>query len=374
MQPIYLHHFERIPARFSIVQANAARNLVELRLALQERAAAAGRARATHERGALERRLARFGAGGAAIDLRGTEIEDYVLDLPAERDRLSLFGGDEPPDLGRRMEFYRGCVEDKLARFYPDGAALPDHLIHVTCTGYVAPSAAQVVAARSRRTDVTHAYHMGCYAALPAIRIGRGFACATVGAAVDIVHTEVCSLHFDPRAVDAEQLVVQSLFADGHIKYSLGRAPRAPALEVCALREAVLPGSRDRMTWTVGPQQFDMTLARDVPAVIAPHLRAFVDGLLDAGASSGAPPIFAVHPGGPRIIDGVERALALDPAQTRESRAILRRHGNMSSATLPHIWQEILADPARADGDRVVSLAFGPGLTLGGGVFRVCRP
>jgi predicted naringenin-chalcone synthase len=36
-------------------------------------------------------------------------------------------------------------------------------------------------------------------------------------ARVDIVHTELCSLHLQPLRHEAEQLVIQSLFADGCI-------------------------------------------------------------------------------------------------------------------------------------------------------------
>lgn len=336
-----------------------------------ERAAARGLPAPAIERQALARRIERFGAANAAIATRRTEIEDYVLDLPAERDRLVLFGGVEPPDIAARMAHYKQSAEARMGQFYPPGAALPDHLIHVTCTGYIAPSAAQVVAARGR-TQVTHAYHMGCYAALPAIRSARGLARA--GSHVDIVHTELCSLHFDPLALGAEQLVIQSLFADGFIKYSLGQRPPSMGLAVCALHERLLPHSRELMTWAVGPRQFDMTLSPAVPAAITPHLREFVHDLRrQADLPDDAPLVYAVHPGGPRIIDGVEQALALDATQTVESRAILRSHGNMSSATLPHIWRQILHNPARRDGDIVISLAFGPGLTLSGGVFRVCR-
>ena len=80
--------------------------------------------------------------------------------------------------------------------------------------------------------------------------------------------------------------------------------------------------------------------------------------------------LFAIHPGGPRIIDEIAGHLGLHPAQVQASNAILRNHGNMSSATLPHVWQAILEDPAAAPGTLVVALAFGPGLTISGALLR----
>ena len=42
----------------------------------------------------------------------------------------------------------------------------------------------------------------------------------------------------------------------------------------------------------------------------------------------------------------------------------------MSSATLPHVWKEILDSDYEGP---VISLAFGPGLTIFGGLFEASR-
>ena len=71
----------------------------------------------------------------------------------------------------------------------------------------------------------------------------------------------------------------------------------------------------------------------------------------------------------PKIIDTVAQALELQSDQTTACRKVLFERGNMSSATLPHIWEEIFKNPP-ASGTPVVSLAFGPGLTVFGGLFE----
>jgi predicted naringenin-chalcone synthase len=60
----------------------------------------------------------------------------------------------------------------------------------------------------------------------------------------------------------------------------------------------------------------------------------------------------------------MQAALELTDHQVAASRDILFRFGNMSSATLPHIWMSLLGDDAVRPGTHVVSLAFGPGLTV----------
>jgi predicted naringenin-chalcone synthase len=115
----------------------------------------------------------------------------------------------------------------------------------------------------------------------------------------------------------------------------------------------------------------EMTLARDLPQRIASAVRRFVlelhaEHALELPANERT--VFAVHPGGPRVIDAVQSALELSDSQVAASRDVLSKHGNMSSATLPHVWSDLLASPDIEPGTVVVSLAFGPGITIVGSV------
>ena len=266
---------------------------------------------------------------------------------------------------------YAEDVERYFASTYAEEPVAPDDLVHVTCTGYASPSAAQKLVARRGwlTTRVTHAYHMGCYAALPALRIARGFV-ATGSQRVDIAHTELCSLHLDPSDHSLEQLVVQSLFADGMIRYCGVRDQGTRGLAVLALHERVLPDSADSMTWTISDARMKMSLSRDVPDRVASALRGFVLELLDGKLEKLKNAIVAVHPGGPKIIDSVRNVLELDEAQVAASRAVLADYGNMSSATLPHIWMRLLEDPRVPAGTLIPTFAFGPGLTITGALLE----
>src|SRR5258706_2709664 len=242
-----------------------------------------------------------------------------------------------------RTRLFADVVDAYFADEYAGDDVGPDDLVHVTCTGYASPSGAQkLVAARGwgNATRVTHAYHMGCYAAVPALRIGAGYL-ATGSEHVDVVHTELCSLHFHPDDHSLEQLVVQSLFGDGLIRYRLAHDTRAHGLRVVALHERVLPDSAQSMTWIVADAGMQMTLARDVPDRVSAAVRGFVLELFERGCRHVAElkhAMCAVHPGGPKIIDSVQEMLERDDAQVATSRAVLFEHGNMSSATLPPVW------------------------------------
>lgn len=334
----------------------------------------------------IDTRIARFGCGEEKIRTRGHELSDCTHTRWQDMEIYTLDRRAQGEGALTRTSLFAKHTERALQRLYAEPASPPTDLVHVSCTGYAAPSAAQRLVATKGWGDVTrvfHAYHMGCYAAFPAIRAAAGFLFAsnsTSGAGPrrsDIVHTEMCSMHFNPLVHTPEQLVIETLFADGFIAYSVIESAewdrRAPALVVLTQAERLLPDSSESMSWLCADTGMAMRLARDVPARIAAALPSFVRdltrsaGLTDQEARGA---LFAVHPGGPRIVDRVEQVLELGPEQLAESRHVLRERGNMSSATLPHIWQNILNSDGVESGRAIVSLAFGPGLTVCGAVMR----
>jgi predicted naringenin-chalcone synthase len=124
------------------------------------------------------------------------------------------------------------------------------------------------------------------------------------------------------------------------------------------------------MAWVASDHGMYMTLAREVPTRIAAAARDFVAALFaEAGLSFArdrARTTFAIHPGGPKVIDVMRDGLELTEAQVAVSREVLLRYGNMSSATMPHIWMKLIEAPDVPVGTPVASLAFGPGLTISG--------
>jgi len=309
--------------------------------------------------------LLRIGAGPGKIATRGFQHPDFQH---MSWDESELFTDADNPCFGKRTRYYADEVEKIFERFYPKDTPLPDDLIHVSCTGYVSPSGAQKLVSNRKRghaTTVTHAYHMGCYASIPALRMAKGFA-ASGKQQIDIVHTEICSLHVNPYVHTPEQLVVQTLFADGFIKYTLRSHASGPCLEVIDLKEVLLEGTLDAMSWEPESWGLKLGLKKEVPRLIARQLEALVRAFTDQQS----PGLFAIHPGGPKIIDQVAETLKLQPWQVAHSRSVLCSYGNMSSASLPHIWEKILYDDRVPKETSIVSLAFGPGLTVAIGILK----
>jgi len=123
------------------------------------------------------------------------------------------------------------------------------------------------------------------------------------------------------------------------------------------------------MTWTIGDQGFEMVLSSYVPDILAAHLEQAVTPLLQgAGVVREAIHHWAVHPGGRAILDKAQQGLGLSAEQLAPSREVLRRYGNMSSATILFVLREIVQQ-AQA-GEQICAMAFGPGLTVESGLFE----
>lgn len=300
--------------------------------------------------------------------IQGRYIECDEID--EEWGRHEIYSICKAAGIEKRNLYYGEKVKRIFEELYHSHT--PEQIIHVTCTGYLSPSPAQkFFNDKIKAPGITHAYHMGCYASLPAVRAARGLQMSE-RTSIDIVHTELCSLHLNHTKHTPEQLVVQSLFSDGHIKYTVGEA--SSGLKILGIHEKLIPESSADMTWI--PSQFgmSMTLSREVPLKIRDHLPTFMEELANKSGVSKEEllkdAIFAVHPGGPLIIEAIQKKLELNSEQVKFSHEILRTRGNMSSATLPHVWKAIWESKPSQD-KKVVSLAFGPGLTIFGSVFEV---
>jgi predicted naringenin-chalcone synthase len=329
----------------------------------------------------IREKLAHLGLGKERIQNRGVLIRDL---MEVEWSKMEIYSVTENPyghGFAKRSQFFDREVSKIFERFYPEEKTIPAHLIHVTCTGYVAPSPAQKLVSLRKAgtlTAVTHAYHMGCYGSIPAIRIGTGYTSLPSpfnASHIDIVHTEVCSLHMHPLRHRSEQLLVESLFGDGFIKYTLSsKKEDKPHLTLLALHEETIPDSTHSMSWRCEDHGLGMTLSKDVPVLIARsidgylHRLCFLAGLESSEVIKQA--FFAIHPGGPKVLQQIKDLLGLETFQLEHSEYILKHFGNMSSATLPHIWERMLCSQEVPSGALIVSLAFGPGLSVVGGLFK----
>ena len=250
-----------------------------------------------------------------------------------------------------------------LERAGPDAAAGVGDLLAVSCTGYSGPGLDVHLAddlGLGDRIQRLAVGHMGCYAALPALRTAAALSAAS-GRRALVACVELCSLHMQP-ARSREEAVYQALFGDGAAAALVG--PGGGPL-IAGSATATVPGSTERMGWLVGDDGFRMGLSPRVPALVERGVGRLVEDLLGPhGLVAADVACWAVHPGGPEIIDRVQRRLGLSDAQVARSREVLADGGNRSSATVLFILEQLLHHGEVEPGQWVVALAFGTGLTL----------
>jgi len=305
-------------------------------------------------------------------------------------DRLDVSGPDLGPDanlLGpttqARMEHYEAAIRplaleaSRLALASSEVAASKiTHLVTVSCTGFTAPGFDLALIEGLRLPPGvarTHVGFMGCHGALNGLRVARAFAASEPSARVLLCAAELCSLHFR-YGFGADLAVSNALFGDGSaalVGYREGSngalGDRDHPWRLVANGSTLMPGTGDAMSWRIGDNGFAMTLSPQVAGHISENLRAWLVAWLgrhdltlkDVGS-------WAVHPGGPRILDAVERALDLDPQALADSRAVLSECGNMSSPTVLFILDRLRRRSAPLP---CVSLGFGPGLVIEAALF-----
>jgi len=276
------------------------------------------------------------------------------------------------PDTAERMARYHGEAARlalracsgalEKARWEPGSVT---HLVTVSCTGFQSPGLDSHLAealglpATVERLNIGF---MGCHGALNGLRAARGF--AALGGRVLLCAVEICSVHFQ-YGWDLEQVTANALFADGAAAAACEpSSPEDPSPRLTATGANLFPGTAEEMGWRIGNHGFRMNLSPRVPRLIEENLRPWMEEwLAGEGLTVGEIGSWAIHPGGPRILDATARALGLSGEAMEPSWAVFRRHGNMSSPTVLFILEELRARQAALPR---VALAFGPGLAAEG--------
>jgi predicted naringenin-chalcone synthase len=235
-----------------------------------------------------------------------------------------------------------------------------------SCTGYATPGLDILLARDLGMAPTTQRLfigHMGCYAALPGLSAATDYVTARGKPAV-LLCLELTSLHLQPPSPDSQQIVAHALFSDAAAAVVL-RPDSSSGPIVQEITAVTDTATADHMTWDVTDLGFRMGLSPKVPGVLSLYVADLVHNLLDRHDRTLADVAgWAVHPGGPKILDVVRDELDLPESALGPSRHTLAEHGNCSSPTVLLIL-DLLLRPAPKPGP-VVMLAFGPGLTLYG--------
>jgi alpha-pyrone synthase len=278
------------------------------------------------------------------------------------------------PTVQQRMVAYRqhavGLAKEALQTCLKNRNVHPEeitHLITVSCTGMYAPGPdIELIGTLGLKSTVHRiaVNFMGCYGAFNGLKAATALVKANPAAKVLLVCVELCTLHFQKKN-EEDHLLANALFSDGAAAVLLeGQIPQGKGIEVTDFACDVLPEGQDDMAWHIHDFGFEMKLTSRVPEVLRTGLPAILARLTQAqGITPDDVSLYAIHPGGRRILEVAEQALGLTHEDNAAAYSVLSEYGNMSSATVLFVIEKLWELNRQSAGAWIFASAFGPGLT-----------
>ncbi|XP_068645816.1 chalcone synthase 2 [Aristolochia californica] len=254
------------------------------------------------------------------------------------------------------------------------------HLVFCTTSGVDMPGADyQLTKLLGLRPSVKRLmmYQQGCFAGGTVLRLAKDLAENNVGARVLVVCSEITAVTFrGPSDTHLDSLVGQALFGDGAAAMIIGADPdlstERPLFQLVSAAQTILPDSDGAIDGHLREVGLTFHLLKDVPGIISKNIEKSLKEAFEALGIKDWNSIFWIaHPGGPAILDQVEAKLGLKEEKLRATKQVLSEYGNMSSACVLFILDEMRKRSSEegksTTGEGLewgVLFGFGPGLTV----------
>jgi len=278
----------------------------------------------------------------------------------------------------------RRCLN--AAGLEPDAV---DHLIWVSTTGLAAPSPDALLINRlgmHRHTRRTPIWGLGCAGGVAGLARAFEYASAFPGQRVLLISAELCSVTFQWDDRSKRNLIAASLFADGAAAILVegdslaGQADKQTSrqgeagipfslsaclpISILGTQSTLWPDSTDIMGWDIVDSGMQVVFSSRIPQIVRTMMHENTTEFL-ARHNLRIDDIdhWILHPGGAKVIRSYESALAIDSERLCHTWAVLRDHGNMSSATIFFVLDAFLKAGAPRPGEYGVLAVLGPGFS-----------
>ncbi len=297
---------------------------------------------------------------------RNVTVEGRYLAMPPERyNDLQTWG--QANDVWIQVAQELG--EQALCRALHHAGLQPKELgalFFTSVTGISSPSIDALLINRMglspniRRLPI---FGLGCVAGAAGISRAADYVRAYPSQSAALVSVELCSLTIQRDDLSVANLISSGLFADGSAAVIVnGSELDSSGPEILATQSIFYPNTEEMMGWTVSEKGFRITLSPEVPVLIREHLGQGVDAFLadhqlqrkDIGS-------WVLHTGGPKVLEATAAALDLNDGQLDASWACLKRVGNLSSASVLVVLEDVMRNRRPEPGTLGLLAAMGPG-------------
>jgi alpha-pyrone synthase len=310
----------------------------------------------------------------SGIETRYSVIPDFSLNANEFQFFEKTPSLEPEPNLSKRMELFRKEALNLSLKAIDEIPNIKNikrkitHLITVTCTGLFAPGLdVELIHELKLSPSIVRSSvnFMGCNAAIMALHNAHTICKSNEDAHVLIVCTELCTIHFR-KIYNDDYVLSTSLFGDGSAAILISSKPlnnsNTSNLKMDSFHSHIIHKGFNDMAWQLSEKGFIMNLSSYVSELINGSLAPLLQSLaIDPKKID----LWAVHPGGKKILDDFSKTLSLNKSQLKESYETLRDYGNMSSVTVLFVLKRLIENNLNAKkGTKVFSAAFGPGLSI----------
>jgi alkylresorcinol/alkylpyrone synthase len=295
-----------------------------------------------------------------------TQVDGRYLALPLESYPQANWGDSNNSWIEASLQL----GEEAVAKVMKAAHVAADHIgafFFVSITGVCSPSIEGRLINRmnlSQRMKRIPIFGLGCVAGAAGIARAADYVKAYPKQACLLLSVELCSLTVQPDDLSAANLISTGLFGDGAAavmiagsEYEGGGGP-----EIVDTRSTFYRDTEDIMGWDISEKGFKIVLSREVPEVVLKNLGRDADQFLaDNGLSRKDIKSWVIHTGGPKVLEATEKALCLPAKSLDASWQCLRKTGNLSSASVLFVLEEVMKNRRPEPGAWGILAAMGPG-------------
>ena len=288
------------------------------------------------------------------------------LALPLdEYDRLDTWGKANDAWIRVSQEVGETALRECLKQA---GVAVADvgALIFVTVTGVATPSIdARLMNRLGLPPGVTRMpiFGLGCVAGAAGLARAADYVRAFPDRVAVLLSVELCSLTLQQQDLSVGNLIATGLFGDGAAAVAVvGDKRPEPGPAIVATRSVFYRDTERIMGWDISESGFRIVLSADVPKMVIDHVGRDVDAFLaDQGLRRSQIAHWISHPGGPKVLESMQRCLDLPREAFEVSWRCLKEVGNLSSASVLMVLKDTIAARRPEPGSLGLLIAMGPG-------------